>query len=137
MRFALQTIRKFVGCFFESNANYYVGSARENLKIPAKEVDAAKYYQLITDKNPVTYDDRRAAIELLVEEELVIASHLLTLVLPLVVMKDRRLQELVLDKWGCIPITYNAVFGSVPNQYVGCIAEKISERLNAGGLLTA
>lgn len=126
---------RMVNFFFGSNGKYFQGIAKRRLSIPSNEEEALKYYKLITHKDSVRYDDRRSAIEILLDNALPIKESIETVFLPRVLMSKLDIKHLVLNGWGCTPKLYNSAWGGVPNESSGAIRELLEARLGEGGIL--
>jgi hypothetical protein len=131
----LAAIKKAVRAFFETNSEYYAGTAKSGLKAsPRTGLPAVdSYCSLITDEGVSSYDDRRAAIEGQMADLLPLKDNLLAIILPSPFLDDATVRDAIVYQWRAYPLCYNHVRGTAPNQSVGVIVEKLQAFLTKGG----
>jgi hypothetical protein len=129
----LESARRTINLFFETNAKFFVGEPKRDLMIPCAELEAISYYQLVSHDGDDAYDDRRSAIEVQARSAIALRDTLLAVILPLSFLQDPNIRKVVVEEWRTYPITYSTVRGTIPSEYVRVITEKLRSYLQDGG----
>jgi len=132
---AIDSARRITHLFFETNTNYFVGDAKKGLAIPASEIEAASYYQLITEEGEADYDDRRSSIELQARDNITLKDTLLTVILPCSFLQSAAVRNVIVKSWRTYPLAYSTVKGTMPSEYNPVIRAMLQEHLKRGGYL--
>jgi hypothetical protein len=119
------TARQLVEAFFETNERYYFGMPRNGLVIPAVEPEVQQFWSLINEDGEAVFDDRRSAIELQTRAAIALKNNLHAVILPAAFLDEAEVRQVVIQKWRAIPVTYETFRGSVPNEYVRIVVEKL------------
>ncbi len=128
----LATIRKAISAFFETNDNYFFGTPRSD-PAAANAISAiGSYRSLLNEGGPTHYDDRRSAIEVQSDQNLILRNNVHAVVLPTPFLKFPDVRHAIVNEWRATPIRYSHFRGTVPNEYVRIIAEKVETLLTNG-----
>ena len=131
----LESARRTINFFFETNAKFFVGEPKRGLFIPDAELEALNYYQLVSHEGDEAYDDRRSAIEVQANIAIELRDTLLAVILPFSFLQESDIRKVIVKDWRTYPITYSTVRGTIPSEYVRVIAEKLRSYLEDGGYL--
>ena len=123
----IESARRLVPLFFESNANYFVGKVRASLTLAGTSA-AQRLHQLLLTFGPVNYDDRRSAIEVQVKEAISLRNQLLCVILPREFLDDTTIRRTILEEWNCDPVHYPTFFGDSPMEYYPVIRQELFKR---------
>ena len=132
---ALESARKIVGCFFETEEQYLSNKPRLGLSFSAAEAEAQSYYELINGGGDPECDDRCSAVEIQLAEHLDIRQDIMAIVLPTCFLEDEVLTETITKVWRAIPLTYDADIGMRPIEYHSVIRHKIREFYRRAAIL--
>lgn len=132
----LESIRKAVGSFFETNSSYFAAIPKPSAAARGSTLDTVnKYCALIGQTGENRYDDRRAAIEIQTRSNLDLKDNLLTVVMPRPFLDDSTIMTKIIGDWKIRPRLYNHINGTIPNEYVRLLVDKVDDYLVERGLL--
>lgn len=123
----IESARKVVNLFFEHNSNYFVGKVATGKNFRTGNIEA-RFYNLLRQKGPAGYDDRKSAIEVQTNTPVSLTNSLLFVVLPENFLDDDIIRGAIINTWNCDPITYATIQGDPPADYYTVIREKVKER---------
>lgn len=124
----IESARRIIGGFFDTNDGYIRNSPRENLTFSATEKDAETYYKLITSDDPSGSDDRVSAIEIQVVGAADLqAGDLLAVILPTFLMEDEEFKRTLLLDWKAHPLTYDTDRGMRPTEFHGVVRQLVRD----------
>lgn len=129
----LKSARRLTSKFFGTNRNYYHGAAKKNLPLPKGEVEAHKYYELITTSGTSAFDQRRSAIEAQTHERIELRNNIAFVILPTAFLGIKKVRNLIAKEWRAELITYPTYEGGIPVEYTTTIVERLREQFERGG----
>jgi hypothetical protein len=133
---AVESARRVVRCFFETDEQYLSNKARAALGFSSAETKPESYYRLINGGGQPGVDDRCSAVEIQIAESLDIGKDALAAVaLPLCFLEDKILAKTLVEVWQAQPLTYYADIGMRPLEYHGAIRQLIRGYYRQSGLL--
>ncbi len=128
--------RALVERFYTTNNNYF--NAQPTLQekdIPAINLEARSYLQLIKEKRQSNFDDRMSSIEIVFDKEIDITGETLeTIILPGTFYDNPNIKKTFDIDFGINPITYKTHRGN-PKEYHALILSEIEKLLNKKSLL--
>ncbi len=132
---AVESARKIVGGFFDTDENYLLNTPKGGLAFSSTESQAQSYYQLISGGGDPECDDRYSAVEIQLGSDVDIRADIMAVVLPTCFLDDALLAETILKTWHAEPLTYDAVIGMRPLEFHGAIRTLISQFYRREGLV--
>jgi hypothetical protein len=133
---AVESAKKIIGGFFETDEQYMSHSARPGLGFSSVEGKPESYYRLIRGGGQPDCDDRCSAVEIQIAETIDIGKDVLEAVaLPLCFLEDKTLAKTIVEDWEAQPLTYDADLGMRPLEYHGAIRKLIRDYYRQSGLL--
>jgi hypothetical protein len=118
---AVESARKLVGGFFDTDEKYLSNNPKSGLVFSSTEAPAQSYYQLINGGGDPKCDDRYSAVEIQLGSNIDIRDDIMAVVLPTSFLDDDQLAETILKTWRAEPLTYDAVIGMRPLEFHGAI----------------
>jgi hypothetical protein len=118
---AVESARKLVGGFFDTDEKYLSNNPKSGLVFSSTEAPAQSYYQLINGGGDPECDDRYSAVEIQLGSNIDIRDDIMAVVLPTSFLDDDQLAETILKTWRAEPLTYDAVIGMRPLEFHGAI----------------
>jgi hypothetical protein len=132
---AVESARRIVRCFFETDERYLSGEPRVGLSFSSSEEDAHSYYRLITGGGHPDCDDRSSAVEVQLAETVELRDSVMAIVLPTCFLEDDALAKTILQTWRAQPLTYDADKGMRPLEFHGIVRYLIRDFYRRSGLL--
>lgn len=121
-----QILAQTVAAFFGSNRNYYAGTVKAGLTIPALDRASEVYAGLIRSSVSEHFDERVCTCELQFDRSISVPNvSLLTIVLPDVLYDDLEVQE-ILARWRIKPVLYKFK-RSRPDERTEVIYDKLGD----------
>lgn len=124
---AIETARKAVGLLFETNSNYFHGKAIEQKALTPGSLQD-RFYQLLRRDGPADFDDRKSAIEVAVNQPILLAGQLDFVVLPNAFLEDAAVRDTIINVWNCDPVGYPTFKGSAPAEYYSVVRNEVAKR---------
>lgn len=123
---------RLVRAFFETNRNYYrqLPTADPD-RIPISEPTARAYARLTRDTSLADDDDRRSTIEIQISGAVPLASALLAVVAPPVLMSDPKVSDVLDDLPDVRRISYETYGRQQPSAYAGLLYDHVARFLVA------
>jgi hypothetical protein len=139
----IDSVRKIVGAFYVSHAEYYSGSTRKNVELPLRQFEMQGVYELsripgVQGGHPgkPTRDERSSAIEVQVADPINLKEALIAIILPEPYIGDPVTQD-ALARWGVTEIhAYTTLHNMGGEAWVGQVYEKTRELFKRLGYLT-
>ncbi|MCP4344940.1 MAG: metallophosphoesterase [Desulfobacterales bacterium] len=130
------TPARIVSTFFGNNYNYYWSKNNKLVKFSSPfEMEAKFYSEIISNKYKSDFDDRRASIEIQIEQKIILSKDTVyAVVLPHGFMDDDNIRETIVSIWDAEPITYHTYI-SDPVYFTAVIIEKVGDYLMNKGLI--
>jgi len=132
---AVESARKIVGGFFDTDEKYLSNNPKSGLAFSATEAQAQSYYDLINGGGDPECDDRLSAVEIQLRSSIDIRDGIMAVVLPTCFLDDAQLAETILKTWRAEPLTYDAVIGMRPLEFHGAIRLLIRQFYQRQGLV--
>lgn len=132
---SLESVRRLVALFFETNGNYYLGRARDLTGKQWPDDETECYYGLISHAGKEWYDERRSAVECQIRDDVALHGNVLAVVLPTAFLEDQAMREKIEGEWDAKLIKYPTYHGSIPSHYHAVIRDRLHGFLEKGGYL--
>jgi hypothetical protein len=131
----IESARRYVHMFFETNREYYGAVARPTLTHVPAQPEAKALHTLITLEGEAEYDDRRSVVEVQICKDVPLKDMLLTVILPTSFLELPVIRETLVKVWRTYPLSYSATRGATPIEYYGVVRELLESFLRKGGYL--
>ncbi|HEY0073083.1 MAG TPA: hypothetical protein VGB77_03200 [Abditibacteriaceae bacterium] len=127
----IESAQRLIPLYFESNGKYFDGKVVSGLAVPAGGT-AEKWHKLLLKRGAAKYDDRKSAIEVQIQDAIVLADQLHYVILPREFLEEEHIVNAIRYEWRCDAIPYNTIDGAPPADGYPILRTKLQERLEVG-----
>ena len=130
----IESAQRLVNLVFSTNRNYFYGQ----VELQSAFVNGTlikRYCDLLERPGPVSFDDRRSAIEIQANQAISLKDQLMFVVVPREILEDKSIRQTISRVWKCDIIEYPTFNGDAPTAYYSVVRHEVAKRLETlGGL---